>query len=109
MNLAASLRRKGSFVLVVEVDRDDLHLAEIVVVQRLAKLLRPQALRRSAHPLGQVPDDAGLEHLPEIVRELHQHVRRAARVLVLAERVLKAEPVLPIALLRLEAVLDDPS
>ena len=31
-------------VLVVEVHRDDLHLAEVVVVQRLAELLRPRGL-----------------------------------------------------------------
>ena len=92
----------------VEVHRDDLDLAEVVVVQGVAELSRPQALRRAAHTLGEVPDDARLEHLPEVVGELHQHVRRAARVLVLAERVFQPEPVLAVALLGLEAVLDDP-
>ena len=42
------------------------------------------------------------------MRELHQHVRRAACVLVLAKRVLKPEAVLAIALLGFEAVLYDP-
>ena len=46
-----SLRLDGALVFVVEVHRDNFDSAEVVVVQRLAELLRPQALLRAAHAL----------------------------------------------------------
>ena len=69
------------------------------------KKLHPLELGHFPAALSQLRDDAGVEHLPEVVRELHEQVEVPAAPPVVAEHVFK--PV-AVVLFDVEARLDVP-